>query len=207
MSDWAFLNRHRVREGLFRTGDDAGFNGLFVFAVAGEARLVKAVASDGLGWRHVSVSFQGSAKPPSWAVMDAVCRLFYEPDEWVVQFHAPPARNVNNYPGTLHLWSCVGREFPVPDPKQVGVPGVELGAPPKPGREFTARVAAVAGKLVAASQGLLDSRCEWPGCGEPAAVRCVEFDQKPVCLAHRQAAELAFRQRLGAAYKVAGGRA
>ena len=57
MSDWTFLNRHRLRQGSLASDKTYGFNGAFAFAVPGEARLVCVIASDGLCWQHVSVSF------------------------------------------------------------------------------------------------------------------------------------------------------
>lgn len=39
MSDWNFLNRHRVRSGMFASTPDFGFNGAFMFSLPGEARI------------------------------------------------------------------------------------------------------------------------------------------------------------------------
>ena len=114
MSDWTFLNKHRVRTGFCSSQDSDGFNGAFKFALPGEARLIRCIASDGLGWQHVSVSL-ASKKTPSWEVMCAVKDLFWEPEDWVVQFHPAHSSYVNIHPGCLHLWRCTdGRVQPIP---------------------------------------------------------------------------------------------
>lgn len=121
MSDWIYLNRHRLRCGPYASTAEDGFNGVFAFPVAGEARLVCCIASDGLGWKHVSVRFgPTNLKTPSWEVMAAVKDLFWEPEEWVVQFHPAKSECVNYYPGCLHLWQPIGVDFPKPDSIMVG---------------------------------------------------------------------------------------
>lgn len=66
------------------------------------------------GWDHVSVSVDGSRKPPSWDEMCAVKRLFWEPEACVVQFHPPESDYVNIHEGCLHLWRRVGGEILMP---------------------------------------------------------------------------------------------
>lgn len=125
MSDWQFLNRHRatspMRWGAFATTADDGFKGIFEFPVPGEARRVRAIASDGFGWRHVSVSFGGRSKGiPSWETMCKVKDLFFEPTETVVQYHPPTEDHVNYHEACLHLWAPNGWEMPRPDWRLVG---------------------------------------------------------------------------------------
>lgn len=128
MSDWVFLNKHRLKFGPMGSTDDYGFNGMFSFPLPGEARRVYCVASDGTDakpgwpkWKHVSVSF-GAAnhKTPSWEVMCAVKELFFEPEETVIQLHPPKSRWINNHPGCLHLWRYLEGEFPLPPSFYVG---------------------------------------------------------------------------------------
>lgn len=64
-------------------------------------------------WEHVSVS-RSDKQIPSWMVMCRIKRLFFLPEECVVQFHPPDADHINVNPGVLHLWRCVDREFPMP---------------------------------------------------------------------------------------------
>lgn len=121
-----FLNQVRIREGDFASEDSDGFNGLFEFFLPILSRPIRVIASDGLGWQHVSVSMVGCVLPPSWHVMSQVKDLFWGPDEWVVQFHPPWSEHINNHPGCLHLWKCTdGREQPTPPGITVGIK--ELG--------------------------------------------------------------------------------
>lgn len=79
-------------------------------------RQLNIIACDGLdtGWDHVSVSLDNSRnKPPTWDEMCFVKDLFWNEDEWVVQFHPAKADYVNKHPGVLHLWKSV-QPFPTP---------------------------------------------------------------------------------------------
>jgi hypothetical protein len=119
MSDFKKLNSHRFSSGVFRSTPEDGFNGAFLICLNGQD--VKIIASDALGWQHVSVSVR-SGNPPSWAIMCQVKCLFFEPEDCVVQFHPPESTYVNNHPGCLHLWRCTdGREFPLPPQEMVGI--------------------------------------------------------------------------------------
>lgn len=122
MSDWQFLNRHRIRVGRFASDASEGFNGAFQFSLPGEARLLNVIASDGAGWEHVSVSFGSTSKRcPSWDVMCAVKDLFWEPEDVVIQLHPRKSEYVNFHPGCIHLWRCTdGREQPIPPTIMVG---------------------------------------------------------------------------------------
>jgi len=64
------------------------------------------VASDGLGWEHVSVSHP--ARIPTWAEMCKIKSLFWDEEDLVVQFHPPKSQYVNCHPRTLHLWRYYG---------------------------------------------------------------------------------------------------
>ena len=120
MSDWTFLNRHRLRQGRLASDKTYGFNGAFAFAVPGEARLVCVIASDGLCWQHVSVSFGAhNHKIPSWEIMCRVKDLFWEPEDWVVQFHPAKSQSVNFHPGCLHLWRPLAQPLPTPPAETV----------------------------------------------------------------------------------------
>jgi hypothetical protein len=121
MSDWTFLNRHRVRSGRLGSDDSDGFNGAFDFSLRGEARRIFCVCSDGMGWKHISVSFGPNKSTPSWELMCRVKDLFFEPEDWVVQFHPPQSEYVNNHPGCLHLWQCTEDRQPTPLSAMVGL--------------------------------------------------------------------------------------
>lgn len=58
--------------------------------------------SDMDGWDHVSVSMR--KRCPNWHEMCHVKKLFFLPEETVLQFHPPESKYVNNHPFCLHLW-------------------------------------------------------------------------------------------------------
>jgi hypothetical protein len=74
--------------------------GMFMVPV-GDAELC-VIASDGMGWDHVSVSTRHRC--PTWDEMHAVKEKFFEDEECVLQFHPPRSKYVNRHPFTLHLW-------------------------------------------------------------------------------------------------------
>lgn len=127
MSDWVFLNHHRVngmqanRDGIvserYWTTQEAGFNGMFRFQT--DWGMLRCICSDGMGWKHVSVSIERDNRPPKWDAMCYVKDLFFEPEDWVVQFHPAQSEYVNHHPGCLHLWKS-DAPFPTPDAIMVG---------------------------------------------------------------------------------------
>lgn len=132
MSDWAFLNKYRVRVPTSTVperycSDDAdGFNGMF--RVPGhDCKTIRLVASDGSGdpnpvfqWQHVSVSVEYDTRPPKWEVMCWVKDLFWEPEDWVCQFHPAKKDYVNFHPACLHLWRPLLEKLPTPNAIMVG---------------------------------------------------------------------------------------
>ena len=63
-------------------------------------------------WEHVSVSVKFGFLP-RWEEMQWVKEQFWEPEECVVQFHAPQSKHVN-INEVLHLWRVVDVPFPMP---------------------------------------------------------------------------------------------
>jgi hypothetical protein len=90
-------------------------NGVAIIWV-GEAQL-RVLFSDGGGWDHVSVSTLHRC--PTWAEMCAVKRLFFAPEDVVVQYHPRESEYRNCHPYCLHLWRCQYATFPTPDPFMV----------------------------------------------------------------------------------------
>jgi len=78
---------------------------------------LQVVVSIGGGWDHASVTVQGVGRCPTWQEMCCVREVFFEDDEWVVQFHPPAAANINAHPFCLHLWRPTAAELPLP-PKE-----------------------------------------------------------------------------------------
>lgn len=79
-----------------------------------------AIASASDGWEHVSVSLislDQSAKIsrcPRWNEMCEIKKLFFEPEEVVMQLHPAESNYVNIHPYVLHLWKPVDQEIPTP---------------------------------------------------------------------------------------------
>lgn len=132
MSDWNFLNQFRVRDGMFASDESFGFCGMFEFALPGEPRRIRCIASDcsdiekiapdAPKWRHVSVSFgPGSKHCPSWELMCKIKDLFWEPSDAVIQIHPPNSEYINNHPHCLHLWQCLSEKQPLPPSIFVGL--------------------------------------------------------------------------------------
>ena len=107
-------NKYRVRKGQAASSDDYGNNGAFFIKSLKLNRPLYVIASDGLGWEHVSVSLPDRC--PHWDEMCFVKSLFWDPSDLVVQFHPPADLYVNNHPHTLHLWRKAGDNDWVPMP-------------------------------------------------------------------------------------------
>ena len=118
--DWNYLNGCRVKTGLYASTPECGFNGAFWCKI--HNLLCRIVASDGMGWQHVSVSIAGSVIPPSWSIMSQVKDLFWDAEDTVMQLHPPRSLHVNYHPGCLHLWRPTdeGVTIPMPMPIMVG---------------------------------------------------------------------------------------
>lgn len=134
MSNWPFLNAHRVtpkHDPAFGTTPEDGFNGLFEAQINGLP--VRMVASDGMGWEHVSVSLARSLHTPSWSIMCQVKALFWDEETTVMQLHPPRSIWVDVHPGCLHLWrpTMEGIIIPLPHPIMVG-PEFTNGEPVPP---------------------------------------------------------------------------
>ncbi len=90
--------------------------GMFEFPFKGN--VLRIIASDGLGWDHVSVSL--ADRCPNWEEMCAVKDLFFDPEETVIQFHPKKSEYVNCHPYCLHLWRCQTEETKTPPSILVG---------------------------------------------------------------------------------------
>ena len=111
-------NQHRNRtHPLLGSNNACGNNGCFIFPYEGYE--IYCIASDGLGWEHVSVSINRK-RTPSWEIMCRVKNLFWDDEDTVIQFHPPRSEYVNCYEYCLHLWRPVGMKIPLPDSRLVG---------------------------------------------------------------------------------------
>lgn len=87
-------------------------NGAFLLKLPTSLLEFKIVASNGLGWEHVSVST--AERIPKWAEMQQIKELFFEDHEAVMQLHPPKSDYVNIHPNCLHLWRPINQEIPLP---------------------------------------------------------------------------------------------
>lgn len=114
-------NKFRIRLGRMGSEDIIGNNGAFVLTLK-HNQYVRVIASDQLGWEHVSVSRRDRC--PTWDEMCQVKAMFWDESDCVIQYHPPKSEYVNNHPYCLHLWRPVGGEIQMPPSYLVGLKGV-----------------------------------------------------------------------------------
>jgi hypothetical protein len=117
--------QYRVVKGDLATDPSIGNNGVFIIPHPKIKDYVFAVlASDGMGWEHVSVHLQAKHRSvdrcPTWAEMCFVKDTFWSEGDPCVQFHPARKDYVNNHPTTLHLWRPTSQVLPVPPSYLVG---------------------------------------------------------------------------------------
>lgn len=116
MRNLNYLNNKRID--LFGDGNLGDeFNGAFKINFQGS--FYNVIASNGMGWEHVSVS--NNQRIPSWEVMCKIKEMFFEDEEVVIQYHPKKSEYVNNHPKCLHLWKPINIEIPTPPKFLVGV--------------------------------------------------------------------------------------
>lgn len=114
-------NRYRIKDGVMGSDASYGNNGAFILPIFDKksgARMI-AIASDGAGWEHVSVSFKHRC--PTWEEMCKVKDLFWDEDDAVIQIHPPKKDYINNHPFCLHLWRKAKSNYELPPKELVGV--------------------------------------------------------------------------------------
>ena len=109
-------DKYRVQIAGYPPGDDR--NGYFLIPLK-HGQKVQVIASDGMGWEHISVSRKD--RPPLWDEMCQIKNLFWGDEDCVIQYHPPRSQYVNNHPNCLHLWRPIGIELPMPDSLLVGI--------------------------------------------------------------------------------------
>jgi hypothetical protein len=77
-----------------------------------------AIASDGEGWQHVSVSKQDRC--PTWEEMHAIKQIFWDAEDAVMQLHPPESTYISCHPYCLHMWKPTDKEIPLPPLWMVG---------------------------------------------------------------------------------------
>jgi len=132
-ADLSSLEPFRVLTGTMGSDASYGHNGAFLVPHRGV--LLQLIASDGLGWDHVSVvpiharTKRSLYRTPTWAEMCHVKALFFDEDEAVVQFHPPRQLHRNAHEYCLHLWRPQFVELVLPPPLFVAPEGVRVGLP------------------------------------------------------------------------------
>jgi len=108
--------RHRVKDGVMGSTSEIGNNGCFQLKI--NDRLYKIVASQDLGWEHVSaspiVALGRIQKPPTWEIMCEIKTRFWGKQDIVLQYHPAEKDYVNCHPFTLHLWRPTDEKIPTP---------------------------------------------------------------------------------------------
>ena len=79
---------------------------------------LRIIASWGCGWDHVSVSL--SDRTPTWAEMERVKRMFFEPDEVAMQLHVAESNHISMMDYCLHIWRPHNEKIPLPPKIMVG---------------------------------------------------------------------------------------
>lgn len=97
-------------------GDDG--NGAFIVPSPIDRKSLSIIASNGDGWEHISVSRK--TRCPKWAEMDHVKRLFFKPNEVVMQLHVADSDHISIHEYCLHLWRPLNCAIPLPPSYHVG---------------------------------------------------------------------------------------
>lgn len=110
-------NEYRIAIGPLASTPEDGCNGYFLIPF--ESTVLGVLASDGMGWDHVSVSLDN--RTPNWREMCFIKELFFEEYDCVVQYHPPKKEYVNNHEHCLHLWRPQEEIIPMPPSILVGI--------------------------------------------------------------------------------------
>ena len=104
------------------TDSTYGNNGIFVIRLSNRSTAMT-IASDGMGWEHVSVHIisDGKERLPSWSEMCKIKDMFWSEEDCIIQYHPARSEYVNNHKYTLHLWRPINMIIPKPDPSLVGI--------------------------------------------------------------------------------------
>lgn len=113
---------YRIKTGIQGSDSSFGNNGAFSFQSTAGSRILMIIASDGMGWEHVSVHVrQGrQAVIPTWNEMCFVKNVFWDDEDVVMQLHPKKSEYVNNHAHVLHLWRPTDAEIPTPPSLLVG---------------------------------------------------------------------------------------
>lgn len=111
-----YIERFRIKDGLMGSDEFYGNNGVFCFFY--KNNVINTIASDQMGWEHVSISLKHRC--PTWEEMCHIKNLFWDECETVVQYHPKKSEYVNRHPFCLHLWKKINSEYELPPKKLIG---------------------------------------------------------------------------------------
>ena len=98
---------------VYQKGPDGGSGTLAQLNTSGKRnKRCVVVWSNGGGWDHVSISF--ADRCPTWEEMCVVKKIFFNPEETVIEYHPAESQYVNTFPYCLHLWRPQQAEIPTP---------------------------------------------------------------------------------------------
>ena len=79
--------------------------GCYAITLPGSFQKFDIIATIDLGeWEHVSVTIMSADRMPKWTEMAQIKDLFWNDDEYVIQFHPAKKDYVNLNAKCLHLW-------------------------------------------------------------------------------------------------------
>lgn len=104
--------KFRLKNGNMGTTEADGNNGVFPIK-RGKLQFF-VIASDGMGWDHVSVTIANRQRTATWEEMCFIKDIFFSKDEWAVQFHPASVDYVDNHKYCLHLWHSQRQVQPRP---------------------------------------------------------------------------------------------
>lgn len=112
---------YRVSDGRMGSNSSYGNNGMFIipYRIHGIKQTLLVIASDGLGWEHVSVSRQD--RSPVWEEMCIIKNIFWDESDCVIQYHPPKNEYINNHQYCLHMWRPIDFSLPIPPSLLIGV--------------------------------------------------------------------------------------
>lgn len=115
--------KNRVTVGPYGSDERYGNNGQFYIPLVDSGMIALCLASDGMGWEHVSVCVYEDNEPvvPTWEEMCHIKDIFWDEDDCVLQYHPPKSDYINNHECVLHLWRPIGQEVPRPPKILVGI--------------------------------------------------------------------------------------
>jgi hypothetical protein len=108
----ALVEPYRLRTGPYASTPDYGNCG--AFRVPCQGFFLNVLASDELGWDHVSVSLPDRC--PTHEEMEQVRSLFFKDDECVLQYSVPRTEHINQHPFCLHMFRPQAVDVVIPRP-------------------------------------------------------------------------------------------